>query len=78
VVLHTSVLYQVPPARRREFAALVGELPGRWLANDVPTTDATFPAPPDGADYNLLALDGRPLAWTRSHGQSMTWFGPLP
>ena len=25
--------------------------------------------------HNVLALDGRPLAWTRAHGQAITWFG---
>jgi len=24
--------------------------------------------------HNVLALDGVPLAWTRAHGQAMTWF----
>jgi hypothetical protein len=23
----------------------------------------------------VLALDGTPLAWTRSHGQAIIWFG---
>ena len=34
--------------------------------------------PPDGRSYNLLALDGVPLAWTRPHGKAMTWFGGVP
>jgi hypothetical protein len=24
--------------------------------------------------HNILALDGTPLAWTRPHGQAITWF----
>lgn len=78
VVFHTSVLYQVTPQHRRRFAEVVRQLPGQWLANDGVDTidlDAPLPEPPDGAVYNLLALDGKPLAWTRSHGQAMTWFG---
>jgi len=77
VVFHTSVLYQVPEPRRRAFLALVRELPGHWVANEAPyTLDLTaLPPPPDGALYNVLALDGVPLAWNRSHGQSMVWFG---
>lgn len=79
VVFHTSVLYQVPEPRRQAFAATVRTLPGRWLANDVPLPPvSSVPAPPDDASYNMLALDGRPLAWTRSHGQSMTWFAAAP
>jgi hypothetical protein len=77
VVLHTSVLYQVPEPRRRAFAELVTALPGHWVANeaaDVLAHDG-LPAPPDDALHNLLSLDGKPLAWTRSHGQAMTWFG---
>ena len=77
VVFHTSVLYQVPPPRREAFASMVRALPGHWIANEGPDvlTYDTLPAPPDGALRNVLALDGTPLAWTRPHGQSMTWFG---
>jgi hypothetical protein len=78
VVFHTSVLYQVPSPRRGAFRRLVGELPGHWVANEAPYTLGLdgLPPPPDGALYNVLALDGVPLAWNRSHGQSMVWFGP--
>jgi hypothetical protein len=34
-----------------------------------------LPEPPDEALHNVLALDGRPLAWTRPHGQAISWFG---
>ncbi|MEV0877253.1 DUF2332 domain-containing protein [Micromonospora echinofusca] len=77
VVFHTSVLYQVPAPRRAAFTDAVRRLPGHWISNESPGVlplDA-LPEPPDGALYNVLALDGRPLAWTRSHGQAMTWFG---
>jgi hypothetical protein len=33
------------------------------------------PAPPGQALQNVLSLDGTPLAWNRSHGQALTWFG---
>ena len=33
------------------------------------------PPPPDGLHKNVLALDGKPLAWTESHGRSLSWFG---
>ncbi|MFJ6197108.1 DUF2332 family protein [Micromonospora sp. NPDC092111] len=77
VVLHTSVLYQVPPPRRAAFADLVRGLPGHWVANEAAAVlgHHGLPAPPDGALYNLLTRDGTPLAWTRSHGQSLHWFG---
>jgi hypothetical protein len=76
VVFHTSVLYQVPAPRRAAFAALVRDLAGHWIANEAPDVlpyDA-LPEPPDAALYNVLALDGTPLAWTGPHGQAITWF----
>ncbi|MEE6263005.1 DUF2332 domain-containing protein [Plantactinospora sonchi] len=77
VVFHTSVLYQVPEPRRNAFVELVRDLPGHWIANEDPAVlryDG-LPEPPGSALYNVLALDGGPLAWTRGHGQAMAWFG---
>jgi hypothetical protein len=76
VVFHTSVLYQVPSPRREAFAEVVRGLPGRWIANEAPDVLPydTLPKPPDDALHNVLALDGTPLAWTRGHGQAITWF----
>ncbi len=77
VIFHSSVLYQVSAPRRQAFAQLVRGLPGRWIANEDPDvlTYDTLPAPPDEALRNVLALDEEPLAWTRSHGQAIIWFG---
>lgn len=76
MVFHTSVLYQVPPPRREAFVALVGDLPGHWIANEDPAVTGYegLPQPPDGAFYNVLALDGTPVAWTRGHGQGLVGF----
>ncbi|MBO0871743.1 MAG: DUF2332 domain-containing protein, partial [Micromonosporaceae bacterium] len=76
VVFHTAVLYQVPAARRRAFTATVRELPGHWIASEAPEVlpAAGLPAPPGDAAHHLLALDGRPLAWARPHGQALHWF----
>jgi hypothetical protein len=79
VVFHTSVLYQVPKPRRDAFTEVVRGLPGHWVSNeaaDVLPHD-TLPDPPGVALHNVLALDGTPLAWTRSHGQAISWFGEL-
>jgi len=67
----------VAPARRAEFVELARGLPGHWIAVEAPVVLPydDLPAPPDQAFYNVLALDGRPLAWTRGHGESMAWFG---
>jgi hypothetical protein len=76
VVFHTSVLYHVPAPRREAFARVVRALPGHWVANEAPDVlpHEALPDPPDEALYNVLALDGTPLAWARSHGQSLAWF----
>ena len=72
----TVMLYQVPEGRRAAFVDLVRELPGNWIAVEGPDvlTYEGLPPPPDQALHNVLALDGRPLAWTRAHGQAMAWF----
>ncbi|MET8369283.1 DUF2332 domain-containing protein [Micromonospora profundi] len=77
VVFHNSVLYQVPVPRRKAFVRLVRDLPGHWVANEAPEVlpyDG-LPTPSGEGLHNVLALDGTPLAWTRGHGQAMTWFG---
>jgi hypothetical protein len=33
-----------------------------------------LPQPPHVALHSVLALDGKPLAWTRGPGQAMAWF----
>ncbi len=77
VVFHSSVLYQVPRPRREAFVEAVRELPGHWVSVESAETLplAGLPEPPGGLLHNVLALDGRPLAWTRGHGQALTWFG---
>jgi len=77
VVFHTSVLYQVPAGVREKFVSEVRTLPGHWISVETPPVlDLPGrPDPPDATLHNLVALDGRPLAWARSHGQEMVWFG---
>ncbi|HET8662197.1 MAG TPA: DUF2332 domain-containing protein [Micromonosporaceae bacterium] len=82
VVFHTSVLAYVPAPRREAFAEVVRQLPGHWVANEIPgvlpasaLSYAALPEPPSQALHNVLALDGTPLAWTRPHGQAIVWFG---
>jgi hypothetical protein len=75
VVFHTSVLYQVPAPRRAAFVDLVQELPGHWIASEDPGVlpHHAAPEPPSDALHNLVALNGVPVAWARSHGQAMIW-----
>ncbi|GAB7047044.1 DUF2332 domain-containing protein [Catenuloplanes indicus] len=71
VVFHTSVLYLVPPEPRAAFVSLVRSLPGHWISNEAPDVLTPGAAGPPPGYHNMLALDGRPLAWTRGHGQGM-------
>lgn len=76
VVFHTSVLYQVPAAKREAFDHLVRTMPGHRISVEAPDVvgyDGLPPAP-DRTLHNVLALDQVPLAWARGHGQAVTWF----
>jgi hypothetical protein len=76
VLFHASVLYQVSAQRRAAFAAMASALPGHWIANEAPEVlaYADLPDPPNGRAHSIIALDGRPVAWSRPHGQAVTWF----
>jgi hypothetical protein len=76
VVFHASVMFYVPAPRRQAFVTVVRDLPGHWIANEGPDVlpHGALPKPPADALHNVLALDGKPLAWTRPHGQAMIWF----
>jgi hypothetical protein len=71
-----ELLAGLDPAKRQPNEA-VRALPGHWISVEAPGVlpFSDLPAPPDGALYNVLALDGKPLAWTRGHGQALAWFG---
>jgi hypothetical protein len=81
VVFHTAVLaYIASRIVRDRFAEAVGRTEAIWISNEAPSVFPSFaerapPAPTPGSF--LLALDGRPLAWTGPHGQSIDWFGSL-
>jgi hypothetical protein len=73
VVYHTSVLYLVAPAERATFVETLRRLPGHWISIEAPDVVdlGEPPAPPDDSALNVLALDGKPLAWVRGHGQAI-------
>ncbi|WP_426512046.1 DUF2332 domain-containing protein [Dactylosporangium sp. McL0621] len=79
VVLHTAVVDYVPEPARSAFAERVRALPGHWLSQEMahvfPAIAARLlePPPRDEVAY-VLALDGRPLAFTAMHG---SWQRPL-
>jgi hypothetical protein len=79
VVFHSAVLaYVADPALREAFARSVRRLGAVWISNEVPgvfpSIRARLPgAGPPGAF--LLAVDGKPLAWTGPHGGWIEWIG---
>jgi len=81
VVFHTAALaYVASQANRDRFAATVRAGGAFWISNEAPFLFPSFaraapPAPAPGRF--LLALNGKPLAWTGAHGQSIDWFGSL-
>jgi hypothetical protein len=81
VIFHTATLaYVSPRAKRDRFAATVRGSGAFWISNEAPSVSPSFaeaapPAPAPGRF--LLALNGKPLAWTGAHGQSIDWFGSL-
>jgi hypothetical protein len=77
VVFHTAVLsYIRDEADRAAFAEAVRAAGAVWLANEsssvIPGVDVGDRRP---ADF-LLAQDGRPIAWTDSHGTWIEWLSP--
>ena len=77
VVFHSSVVTYVPDRVRTAFVELVSGLPGHWISNEgtrvLPGTAPPEVEPLPGM-MGLLALDGRPLAFTAAHGQALQWF----
>ena len=78
VVFHTAVLaYVASQADRDAFAAIVRQTGAVWISNEAPSAFPEFartaPAPPTPGSF-LLAVDGKPVAWTGPHGQSIDWF----
>jgi hypothetical protein len=81
VVFHTAVLAYVTPRQQRDgFAAMMRRRNVVWISNEAPglfsfpTTRAT-PRPPGGRF--VMTVDGKPVAWTGPHGQSIDWVGTL-
>jgi hypothetical protein len=81
VVFHSAVLaYVASRSARDRFAEAIGHTRAIWISNEAPSVFPSFaerapPAPTAGSF--LLAVDGRSLAWTGPHGQSIDWFGSL-
>jgi hypothetical protein len=73
VVYHSSVLYQVDPAQRDQFAVTVRDLGATWLCSEDPgTLPGLSPLSLDGLQ-SVLARDGQALAFADSHGTWLHW-----
>jgi len=82
VVFHSAVLAYVPSQSARDaFAATVLSANAIWISNEIPNVFPSFattaPASSQQGRRFLLSVNGRPLAWTGPHGQSIEWFGSL-
>jgi hypothetical protein len=78
VVYHTAVLGYVPSRSDREaFAETLRQTSAVWISNEAPSVFpelvGTAPPPPAPGHF-LLAVDGKAVAWTGPHGQSIDWF----
>lgn len=79
VVFHSAVLVYLSTVERATFAATMATSRAHWLSNEgprvFPDIDALVarPAPTQSPAPFVLALDGRPVAWTSPHGASISW-----
>lgn len=82
VVMHSAVLAYLAPESRERFAAMMRALVEqgvcRWVSNEgpkvLPPSQGAAPASPDPEQALFLTmLDGRPVAWSGPHGQSLAW-----
>ncbi len=77
VVFHTAVLgYVGSQSDRDAFARTVRQTGAVWISNEAPSV---FPGlqkapPPPSPGHFLLTVNGKPVAWTGPHGQSIDWF----
>ncbi|MCB9959311.1 MAG: DUF2332 domain-containing protein [Rhodospirillaceae bacterium] len=79
VVFHTAVLAYVRDGQARQrFADTVARSRAVWICNEwrevFPGWADSAPPAPHPNSF-LLAVDGRPVAWTQPHGQAIDWFG---
>lgn len=74
VVFHSAVAAYLSVEERGRFEQMMGGLPGHWVSNE---GWRAFPewehAQPEVATDFTLAVDGRVVAYSGEHGQSLTW-----
>jgi hypothetical protein len=82
VVFHTAVLgYVTDKTSRDRFVQTMRSSRATWICNEaprvLPSLAETAPAPKAVGRF-LVAINGRPVAWSGPHGQSIEWFGDQP
>lgn len=77
VVFHTAVLAYVTSQDDRDaFARTCRDLGATWICNEYPYAYPRIAEKvrgPHPRGHFLLAVDGRPVAWTTPHGQRIAW-----
>ena len=73
VIYHCSVLYQVSPHQRQQFAAAVRRLRARWLSSEDPGIVPGTAARALDDQMCVLARDGHAIATADSHGTWLQW-----
>lgn len=74
VVFHSAVAAYLSEQERQRLEQMMGELGGHWISNE---GGRVFPdwehvQPPEPTNFTM-AVDGRVVAYTGEHGQSLTW-----
>jgi len=73
VVYHSSVLYQVRPGQREQFASTVRGLGVTWLTSESPGDVPGTAGPTRDDQMTVVARNGKPLAYADSHGTRLHW-----
>jgi hypothetical protein len=73
VIYHSSVLYQVAPDMREQFASTVRGLAATWLSCEAPGILAETAVPAIDDQMCVLARDGDVIALADSHGAWLKW-----
>jgi hypothetical protein len=81
VVFHSAVIAYLDEPGRERFhdlmTGLVADGACHWVSNEgrrvLPKVTASEPPTSERAEYFVLGVDGRAVAWTHGHGRSMTW-----
>lgn len=77
VIFHSAVLnYLQSREDINKFVSTVTKLPATWISNESPLVFPEFAAQlsePPPKDQFLLAIDGKPVAFTGPHGQFIHW-----